>query len=205
MRLMAEGPEGITLTAAARELGISLPYASSCLNHPDRKREDESPKKTKKCPGCGSLIQKYSKTCRDCAPKTGGSAPVFTKELIVEAIQEWHLIYGRVPFSTEWQTPRQTGLPDWVPSTRIIYHKFGSWNNAIQAAGFDPRPPIPPEYARFGSPPPRRMSSEERERRSAIAKKLYAEGKLTGLEVGWENVRRRARLAEARRSGKRAS
>lgn len=61
----------------------------------------------------------------------------WTKESIKDVIREWAKIYGEPPLSADWAGPYR---PFWVPTTHTVRHYFGTWNAAIQAAGFQPRP-----------------------------------------------------------------
>lgn len=58
----------------------------------------------------------------------------WTKEKIVDSIKAWADEHGRPPGTRDW---RRAG-DDHLSSTGVAYH-FGSWGNAIEAAGF-PRP-----------------------------------------------------------------
>lgn len=70
--------------------------------------------------------------------------PKWTRERIVSALQAWALEHGRPPSGTDW---RVTGL--WEhPSTGTVLLKFGTWNAAMVAAGFQPRRPGFPWWQR---------------------------------------------------------
>jgi hypothetical protein len=94
------------------------------------------------------LTVAYREPCRDCGVLTTGrsdpSAPaqrcpecrvkaqvVWTLDTVVAAIRRWHDEHGRPPMSDEWQR-----RGPWWPSTRSVFGVAGSWNAAIQAAGF---------------------------------------------------------------------
>lgn len=75
----------------------------------------------------------------------------WTKERITLAIQSYAAIYGQAPAADDWAPSRATrsGRPELAerwredgcwPSHYTVIRKFGSWNNAIRAAGFKPRP-----------------------------------------------------------------
>lgn len=65
----------------------------------------------------------------------GTLGPVWTKEAIICAIQRWAAQYGEPPHSKLWKR----AVPGYPNSATVKYH-FGSWNEAIAAAGFKPRP-----------------------------------------------------------------
>jgi Homing endonuclease associated repeat len=65
-------------------------------------------------------------------PRTGFR---WTPDTIVYAITLWARRYSRPPFTSEWE---QAGEDN--PSRQTVARVFGSWNQAMAAAGFDPRP-----------------------------------------------------------------
>lgn len=65
--------------------------------------------------------------------KSGGRE--WTREQIVSGIQQFAREHGRPPKAREWQ--EKSGDHPWPPT---VMKRFGSWNNAIAAAGFTPRP-----------------------------------------------------------------
>jgi hypothetical protein len=60
----------------------------------------------------------------------------WTHDSILVAISHWQAEHGRPPLLEEWR--RGDGSH---PSTTTVQRRFGSWNAAIEAAGFTPRPP----------------------------------------------------------------
>jgi hypothetical protein len=168
LELQQSHPDGLSVNRCARELGISVSYAYDCYNDPDGIIKKK-------------LIEQYAGICEICGAKTSGSngkklAPKrckkhhtggppkkWTNELIIEAIQEWHLEHGDIPGANDWA---KTDRPDWCPATNTVYRNFGSWNNAIVAAGFTPRPREPPDYVKSkpGEGVWELMNEEQRER-----------------------------------------
>lgn len=53
---------------------------------------------------------------------------VWTEELIIEAIHNFYYQYNRIPTAIEFKTP--------YPSRGTVERYFGSWNNAVEVAGF---------------------------------------------------------------------
>jgi hypothetical protein len=82
------------------------------------------------------------------APQDATPAPRWDRKRILAAIVEWTRETGRPPFSYEWApgTARSAGLsgptpskwererPRW-PGTLTVYRHFGSWPEALHAAG----------------------------------------------------------------------
>ena len=88
------------------------------------------------CVDCGSPTSYASKGCgtpsERCRECSSASRIVWTSEAIVAKIREWATGHGEPPVATDWQS-----AGDW-PSVNTVQGAFGSWNAAIQAAGFIP-------------------------------------------------------------------
>jgi hypothetical protein len=78
--------------------------------------------------------------------------------MVIEAIRAWVLTFGEPPAISDWgggghaRTPeritryrrlhagfRRNAAAGRIPSAKTVTDKFGSWNAAIEAAGFTPR------------------------------------------------------------------
>jgi double-stranded uracil-DNA glycosylase len=70
-------------------------------------------------------------------PRTGFR---WTPDTIVYAITLWYRKNSRPPFTHEWDQAGENH-----PSRQTVSRVFGSWNAAIHAAGFTPRPLRPAE------------------------------------------------------------
>jgi transposase len=95
----------------------------------------------------------------------------WTRDRVVEAMNSWATEHGRPPFSPEWcPPPRGSGWP----SVSTVIRLFGSWNAAMEVAGFEARP------SHIAIRPPARdcrgRTREEREALRARARGLRAEG-----------------------------
>lgn len=55
-------------------------------------------------------------------------------DTIVYAIELWHRRYTRAPSALEWERAGENH-----PSRQTVMRVFGSWNAAIEAAGFAPK------------------------------------------------------------------
>lgn len=110
----------------------------------------------------------YGGTCVDCgAPTYGGNGQAkapercllcratyqhearrWTREAVVAAIQAWTAEHGRPPTATDWNSAMARAAsrperPDDFPPVATVQREFGSWANAVEAAGFDrPRPGV---------------------------------------------------------------
>ncbi len=68
--------------------------------------------------------------------KTGPRSGInWTPDTIVYAITLWHRRHNRLPLRREWEKAGEDH-----PSNMTVRRVFGSWNEAIHAAGFKPRP-----------------------------------------------------------------
>ncbi len=59
----------------------------------------------------------------------------WTNETILYAIHLWHRKHRRPPATSEWEQAGENH-----PSRQTVRRVFGSWNEAMVAAGFTPRP-----------------------------------------------------------------
>lgn len=57
----------------------------------------------------------------------------WTRDSIIREIRAWHRKHGRPPSVAEWNVRTKA---KWPTSCTVMRH-FGSWNAAIEAAGFD--------------------------------------------------------------------
>jgi hypothetical protein len=105
--------------------------------------------------------ERYRGTCRRCGgPTSGGDgrakAPTicvscfnielhenrhWTQERIIDAIKRFAAEHGRPPVAPEWLYGSHGKNGDGYPYATTVLNEFGSWANAIEAAGF-PRPRI---------------------------------------------------------------
>ena len=69
-------------------------------------------------------------------PRTGFR---WTPETIVYAITLWYRKHSRTPFTSEWDQAGENH-----PSRQTVARVFGSWNAAMEAAGFAAAPARPP-------------------------------------------------------------
>jgi hypothetical protein len=111
------------------------------------------------CVDCGAQTSRGrgsspNERCRPCgAKKNGADAKVWTREAIVAAIREWVVEFGEPPATYDWNPygarhtmhdeARARRFEDaagrW-PSVTAAFDRFGSWQAAIAAAGYEPRP-----------------------------------------------------------------
>lgn len=145
--------EGLLLREIAEHMGAAVATISAYLRDPDgsklRARKDSY---RGECVDCGRPTD--GTNGRDRAPKRCSACSiayqtVWSRESIVAAIQRWAGLYGEPPGEADW-TPGHPSAKrrPWrteryrsghYPNSSTIDNYFGSWNAAIEAAGFEPR------------------------------------------------------------------
>jgi predicted transcriptional regulator len=149
--------KGLTHLQIAKIMGISRSYASILVTDPDGSKEAARKRSYAGiCKYCGAATDgsngrnKAPECCKHCAAKRAPRK--WTQELVIEKIQEWTHLHGKPPKATDWLhlvegSPGQyvQGSRDEIwskrrwPSVGSVQNRFGSWANAVEAAGF-PRP-----------------------------------------------------------------
>ena len=61
-----------------------------------------------------------------------------SREDVIEELMDWSLEHGRPPTSHDWQVARRPG--ETRSSRHFVIKQFGTWNAAMEAAGFTSRP-----------------------------------------------------------------
>lgn len=85
------------------------------------------------------------------------SQPRFTGQQILDKIRDWHARYGAPPTTKDWEPSRALASGqawrvtrytqgEW-PSLGMVQRRFGTFNEAIRQAGFEPRPARAPNTA----------------------------------------------------------
>ena len=161
--------------------------------------------------------------------KTAGGRRVWrwSRETIIEKIQDWNDRYGEPPCSADWNPSlARWRAQEWRaeryregiwPSTNAAKRPFGgSFDAAVRAAGLEPHRPGPRRRAAWEARPdfpqraPRAPRSIEDDLAGAHARVREAESRAAALERRLAASRRRAERAEkaareARRRARRAS
>lgn len=151
--------DGMNGTQIANALGYSRSYIASIINDPTGEKNRERRKRYQKpCPQCGTLMDGSNglgpdapKLCQRCSTQAAKDNRYWTRERIIESIQRYAALYGQPPRSIpDFLSPQlhqdNQGLFD-TPGFSSVYkyrnnnNPFGSWADAIEAAGF-PRPRV---------------------------------------------------------------
>lgn len=141
--------KGYTTEEIARKLGIARSYTSALFSDPDGSKERLRKEKYKgTCVDCGGVTsyghgKDPSQRCLACEKKRLRENRRWTRARIIADIRRWNEIHGRPPTATDWlyyTSPTRGGPREW-PHVQVTQQEFGSWANAVVAAGF-PRPTI---------------------------------------------------------------
>lgn len=154
--------EGRLQREIAELLGVSRSYAASLLADPDGTKDRERKKQYGgTCLTCGAATDGgngRAKAPRYCAhhvwndPEYRAKAVKWPRERIVAAIQEWARLFGEPPAMTDWnpwqarnafgdeqRAARWERLRPKFPWFTSVVREFGSWNAALEEAGFSTR------------------------------------------------------------------
>lgn len=93
-----------------------------------------------RCPSCAGLkVSAQARVCALCAPRV--TRRQLAREPVIAAIQAWARETGAPPRADDWMLGRgkwDAEYPRW-PALSQVQEAFGSWNAAMDAAGFGER------------------------------------------------------------------
>lgn len=148
--------EGLIYKDIAARIGTSVSYAQELVTDPDG--SGALARKARlysfECSGCGKTIvangtKELANRTGYCQPCLGARERGMSRRWILESMAEWEDRFGVPPTATDWnpqaayaksvawkaQRLADTDRP-W-PSVSSVQAIFGSWNAALQAAGYD--------------------------------------------------------------------
>jgi hypothetical protein len=107
-----------------------------------------------------------------CNPCAGALKKVWTAEAIIEAIRAWADLHGRPPGAMDWNTSQHRESSTFAAKLERFYHgprawphgsivqrEFSSWNAAVAAAGFEPRPSMRAGAESYAESAPRTVAA----------------------------------------------
>jgi hypothetical protein len=77
---------------------------------------------------CAFCKQEFVKSQKYCSRECKDNGESIPKDILIDKIQSFYKLNGRIPVKREFE------------SCKAARKTFGTWNNAIIAAGFDPNP-----------------------------------------------------------------
>jgi hypothetical protein len=153
--------EGLMWREIAERLDIALPTAHEYYSDPDGVGVRARKAKTDgACVDCGArTVSDGGRAPERCRTHSDAHTRAVSRKWILDSFAEWHRIFGVPPTASEWNPAscrlrtRQpgdgparalaryefTGRP-W-PAPSLICRHFGTWNDAVRAAGFEPLAP----------------------------------------------------------------
>jgi hypothetical protein len=148
------GHLGVSRSTICRWIYPGLTERSRALSNEAKKRRVGS------CVDCGAQTRYHgrdgkgvSERCHACAAVLRGKEMTkWTEEKVIAAIHDWNRTYGEPPAGPDWNPhSARNNLHDEERAARfeagdgrwpwftIVIARFGTWNAAIEAAGFEPR------------------------------------------------------------------
>ncbi len=141
--------EGLSVAQIAERLGRSPATIKAYFYDPTgEKARAVKARYVGVCRGCGAYTQPRNgkgdayRYCKRCRP--GAIQREWTRELVITAMLEWQIRYGRLPSSYDWSRThaRRRGgaaakrlLDGHWPSASVVGQLFGKWQAARGAAG----------------------------------------------------------------------
>jgi AraC-like DNA-binding protein len=143
--------EGLTIAQIAQRLGRSPATIKAYFYDPTgEKARAVKSRYVGVCRGCGAYTQPRNGKgdayayCKACHP--GAIKPRWTRESVLDAMQDWRARYGWLPSSYDWssthagwrggQALQRLSEDDW-PSASVVTSLFGGWAEARAAAEQD--------------------------------------------------------------------
>jgi hypothetical protein len=83
--------------------------------------------------------------------RVGEQKRVWTPEIIIERMHQWAMMMGEPPAVPDWMPSKARAINDparaerfyagdgYWPHAETVVRAFGSWSNAMRAAGYEPR------------------------------------------------------------------
>lgn len=160
-QLKALRDKGMLLREIAAETGVAISTVHDVLSDPtgDAARERKRRAYSFRCEGCGveckpngrKELEARSGLCATCF---GAQTRRRSRQWIIDSMHEWAHMFGAPPSAIDWNPPfarshkycqwkaerhASTGRP-W-PSVALVQSHYGSWNDGLRAAGFEPLKP----------------------------------------------------------------
>ncbi len=143
--------QGLTNREIGARLGVARSTAADYLTDPDRAKIKARRSRYGTCPACGNPTDGSNgrtgapALCQPCRAAEKHANRKWTPETVIDAIQRYAATHdGHPPAATDWQrADPENGYPASSQVYRTRKHPdnaFATWNDAIAAAGYVPRP-----------------------------------------------------------------
>ena len=149
--------QGLLLREICERMGAPMSTVHTWLSDPDLSRQRARREGYgRRCVDCGKPINGAAgngpNAPKRCQPCNARNSQIWTPEAVIVAIQVWAREHGGIPpAATDWNPNYaiKLGHPekahkfyedDAWPLVQTVMSRFGSWNEAIRAAGYAPRP-----------------------------------------------------------------
>lgn len=161
-RVTALHDAGFTYSAIASMLGLSRSYVTTLGNDPTGEKDRARKRRYGGvCLGCGATTDgsngraKAPAFCSSCSAERNHRDRYWTRTRIIAVFREFYVVVGRAPTSTDdiglYPSQAKTlspsrrrelhlvrALAPRLPSNEAVRREFGSWPEAVRAAGFVP-------------------------------------------------------------------
>lgn len=135
--------EGLKYIEIAVRLGVARSTISIWLSDPDlAKAAARRARYAGRCVDCGAATDGSGghasprTRCIGCSWRHQRENSRWTQEAIVAALRRWNDEHGQPPTATQW-----IAGGEWWPTRTTVRGRWGTWNAAIAAAGFEPLRP----------------------------------------------------------------
>ena len=139
-RILLLKAHGLNRHEIAERLGLAAQTVSTYLSDPDNtQREEYLRRRRATCPVCGGAMWRAAKQCSDCQRKERmAKQDVWSANKIIDSIRRYHAEFGCIPPARDFYAKARDHKGEF-PTQKRVDSRFGSWANAVEAAGF-PRP-----------------------------------------------------------------
>lgn len=170
--------QGLLIRVISADLGVPKPTVIRWLNPELEKRERKNARKKKfsqkkRCAECGRRCNDNATLCLKCYLP---SQRYWTREKLIEAVQEFALEHGRPPTHHDWYHSGE-GHPAVSSICDGPNPPFAKWSDLIRAAGFTPG-------VRYRHPKRKPWSAQRKQERAEFRMRIREERLKKALAKG---------------------
>lgn len=138
--------KGLSRKEIQEKLGIGHSYLQGLLSDPEGIKEKARKERYRGvCNDCGGLTTypyhkgRLTTRCSACQKRKQHEERKWTRERIIADFRKWNEIHGEPPVAMDWLYYSSDGGDREWPHVACVQKEFGSWSNAMEAAGFKRR------------------------------------------------------------------